>query len=61
MDEGRIVLDAAKLDVRKVLGAGRATHPMLVSAQAFAESAVSKIRAAGGDVVMTAAKTDDEK
>jgi len=45
------VLDMASLGVDKVLGSGRVTHKMNISAQAFSETAKVKIEAVGGQAL----------
>lgn len=46
-------IDLEKIGVSKVLGTGRVTRKLDVSAHAFSESAVSKIEKAGGKVHVT--------
>ncbi len=46
-------MDLEKIGVSKVLGTGRVTRKLDVSAHAFSESAVSKIEKAGGKVHVT--------
>ena len=43
-----VVLDAAAIGVEKVLGGGRVTKKMTISAQSFSEQAKTKIEAMGG-------------
>ena len=45
-----IVVDAAELGFDKILGGGRVTRKMKISADAFSEQAKTKIEAAGGQV-----------
>lgn len=44
-------VDLSKLGVSKVLGKGKVTRPMEVSAEAFSESAKKKLEEAGGKAV----------
>jgi len=45
-----IALDATELGIEKVLGGGRVTHKMSISARAFSERARAKIEEMGGQV-----------
>ena len=47
-EEGAIVIDAADLGIEKVLGTGRVTRVLRISAAAFSEQAIAKIEAQGG-------------
>ncbi len=46
-----IVLDAATIGVEKVLGGGRVTKKMTISAQSFSEQAKAKIEVMGGQAL----------
>lgn len=46
-----ITLDMSELGVDKVLGSGRATHPMKITAKAFSEQAKAKIEEIGGQAL----------
>jgi large subunit ribosomal protein L15 len=43
-----VVLDAAVLGVEKVLGGGKVSHKMKITAAAFSQQAIAKIEAKGG-------------
>jgi large subunit ribosomal protein L15 len=47
-----LTLDTAALGVGKVLGSGRVTRKMAVSAEAFSEAARKKLEAAGGQALV---------
>ncbi len=49
----RIVVDLAKLGYNRLLGRGKATHALKIIVPAATERAVEKIKAAGGEVVVT--------
>jgi large subunit ribosomal protein L15 len=49
--ESLITLDLAELGIEKVLGGGRVTHALKVSAAAFSTQAIEKIEAAGGQAL----------
>lgn len=49
--EGLIVLDLAEIGIEKVLGGGRVTHALKISAAAFSTQAKEKIEAAGGQAL----------
>ncbi|KSW12375.1 50S ribosomal protein L15 [Pyrodictium occultum] len=51
-EEGRIVVDLASLGYNKLLGRGKITRPVKVIVPAATESAVRKIREAGGEVAV---------
>lgn len=42
------VLDAAELGIQKVLGSGKVTNKMKITAEAFSQQAIAKIEAKGG-------------
>lgn len=46
-------IDADRLGIDKVLGAGRVNRALVVSAQAFSANAISKIESTGGTAVHT--------
>ena len=47
-EEGAVVIDASALGIEKVLGSGRVTRVLRISASAFSAQAKAKIEAAGG-------------
>ncbi len=47
-ENGAVVIDAAALGIEKVLGSGRVTRSLRISASAFSEQAIAKIEAQGG-------------
>ncbi|HOT95077.1 MAG TPA: uL15m family ribosomal protein [Methanoregulaceae archaeon] len=47
-EDGAVVIDVSALGFEKVLGSGRVTRPLRVSACAFSEQAIAKIEAQGG-------------
>lgn len=51
----RIIIDASKLKVEKILGGGRVTNPLVVTADGCSEPAKKKIERAGGQVIVPAA------
>jgi len=50
-EENKFVVDARKLGFDKVLGGGRVTHPLEVTAGGFSEQAKRKLEEAGGKAV----------
>ncbi len=46
-----IVINVADLGIEKVLGGGKVTHKMNITATAFSQQAVSKIEAEGGQAL----------
>jgi large subunit ribosomal protein L15 len=52
LDGDVITLDAAAIGVEKVLGSGRVTRKMKVSAGAFSEGAKKKLEASGGQAIL---------
>ena len=50
-EKGKIKIDVTKLDCEKVLGGGRVSNPLSVTAYSFSESAIKKIEASGGEAV----------
>jgi len=48
-----VTLDASALGVEKVLGSGKVTRKLNISAKAFSEQAKTKIEGAGGQVLTT--------
>jgi len=47
-EDGAVVIDAAALGIEKVLGSGRVTRTLRISAGAVSEQAIAKIEAQGG-------------
>jgi large subunit ribosomal protein L15 len=43
-----VILDASTLGVQKVLGGGKVTYKMKITAEAFSQQAIEKIEAKGG-------------
>lgn len=53
VQEGEMIsLDAAKIDVDKVLGGGRVTRKLQIKAKAFSEQAKTKIEETGGKALL---------
>ncbi len=52
-EDGKLVFDATKLGVDKVLGTGRITRAIAVKAYYFTPKAEEKIKAAGGEAILT--------
>jgi len=52
LDGDLLTLDAAAIGVEKILGSGRVTRRMKVSAGAFSESARKKLEALGGQAIV---------
>ncbi|NPA47599.1 MAG: 50S ribosomal protein L15 [Thermococci archaeon] len=52
-ENGRIIVDTTRLGVDKVLGSGRLTRPLTIKARYVTPKAEEKIKAAGGDVILT--------
>lgn len=50
----RILIDASRLNVGKILGGGRVTRPLVITADGCSEPAKKKIEEAGGQVITTA-------
>lgn len=50
-EDEAVVLDVSSLGVRKVLGSGRITKPVIVKASLFSEKAKEKIEEAGGQAI----------
>jgi large subunit ribosomal protein L15 len=48
-----VTLDASALGVEKVLGSGKVTRKLNITAKAFSEQAKTKIEGAGGQVLTT--------
>lgn len=46
-----IILDAAQIGVEKVLGGGRVTHKLEITAESFSERVVAKVQEQGGQVL----------
>lgn len=54
MVEGdNIALNVADIGIEKVLGGGRVTHKMNITAVAFSQSAIQKIEAKGGHALLS--------
>jgi len=51
MDGEVVIIDAGLMGIDKVLGGGRVTRKMIVSAQAFSERAKTKIEEMGGQAM----------
>ncbi|HJJ36818.1 MAG TPA: uL15 family ribosomal protein [Methanocorpusculum sp.] len=47
----KIKIDAASIGVEKVLGSGKVTHKLSITADAFSASAVAKIEEKGGEAL----------
>jgi large subunit ribosomal protein L15 len=52
LDGDILTVDAQAIGVAKVLGSGRVTRKMKVSAEAFSESAKKKLEATGGQAIL---------
>jgi len=52
LDGDVLTLDAKAIGVGKVLGSGRVTRKMMVSAEAFSEAAKKKLEASGGQAIL---------
>lgn len=52
----KILIDASKLKVGKILGGGRVTRPLVINADGCSEPAKRKIEEAGGQVIIPVAK-----
>ncbi|HJJ54582.1 MAG TPA: uL15 family ribosomal protein [Methanocorpusculum sp.] len=50
-DGDKIKIDAASIGVEKVLGGGKVTHKLSITADAFSASAVAKIEEKGGEAL----------
>ena len=46
-----IILDAAQIGVEKVLGGGRVTHKLEITAESFSERAIAKGQESGGQAL----------
>ena len=46
-----IILDAAQIGAEKVLGGGRVTHKLEITAESFSERAVAKVQEQGGQAL----------
>ncbi|HJK08138.1 MAG TPA: uL15 family ribosomal protein [Methanocorpusculum sp.] len=46
-----IILDAAQIGVEKVLGGGRVTHKLEITAESFSERAIAKVQEQGGQAL----------
>jgi large subunit ribosomal protein L15 len=52
LDGDVLTLDATAIGVEKILGSGRVTRKMKVSAEAFSEAAKKKLEALGGQAIV---------
>lgn len=52
MEGDAIVIDASELGYDKILGSGRVTRKIMISAEAFSEQARKKIEASGGQALI---------
>lgn len=52
-DGDRIILDAKVLGIAKILGGGKVTHKMNITAEAFSQTAIAKIEAKGGHALIS--------
>lgn len=52
-DGDSVALNAKDIGVEKVLGGGRVTHKMNITAEAFSQSAIQKIEAKGGNALLS--------
>ncbi len=52
----KILIDASKLKVGKILGGGKVTRPLVINADGCSEPAKRKIEEAGGQVIVPVAK-----
>jgi large subunit ribosomal protein L15 len=52
LDGDVLTVDATAIGVGKVLGSGRVTRKMMVSAEAFSEAAKKKLEAQGGQAIL---------
>jgi large subunit ribosomal protein L15 len=50
--DGAIVINVEDLGIQKILGGGKVTQKLHVTAKAFSEQAISKIEAQGGQTVV---------
>jgi len=53
LDGDIITLNAADIGIEKVLGGGRVTHKMNITAVAFSQAAIQKIEARGGHALLS--------
>jgi large subunit ribosomal protein L15 len=52
LDGDVLTVDATAIGVGKILGSGRVTRKMMVSAEAFSEAAKKKLEAQGGQAIL---------
>lgn len=52
-DGDAIILNASDIGIEKVLGGGRVTHKMNITAEAFSQAAIQKIEAKGGHALLS--------
>ena len=57
-EEGKIVVNLAELGYNTLLGKGRVTRPLKVIVPRATEKAIEKIKAAGGEVVITSGQEE---
>jgi large subunit ribosomal protein L15 len=57
-EKDRIYIQTSKLDVEKVLGKGKVTKPLFITAQSFSESAIRKIEGSGGKAILERANSE---
>ena len=50
--DGSIVINATDLGIEKVLGGGKVTQKLQITAKAFSEQAIAKIEAQGGEAIV---------
>lgn len=51
-ENGKVHIDLAELNIEKVLGRGKVSKPLVVTAQSFSESAAKKIIESGGETIV---------
>ncbi|WOF15496.1 50S ribosomal protein L15 [Methanoplanus sp. FWC-SCC4] len=51
VDGDTIILDAEQIGINKILGGGKVTHKMNITAEAFSETAKAKIEENGGQIL----------
>ena len=47
-EDGAVVIDASQIGIDKILGGGKVTKKMIISAEAFSVKAIAKIEEMGG-------------
>lgn len=58
--DARDLVDDDEADLVKVLGTGRVTQPLTVTADSFSETAIEQLEAAGGAAIVADDETADE-